>query len=150
MKPIAPAVVALFKSILPKRGGGAGVANVGVMALLCVATSLARGEGDKGIQRAIVESFPYNSNFRAENPETESPQPTQPSDVDSEVVTLPEVEVRTHTFDRQLAAALENSQPLAPRNHTVLGTGIREKDFGKVRGHVATVFYVPVRFGISW
>ena len=38
----------------------------------------------------------------------------------------------------------------APQNHTRLGTGIRQKDFGKVRVTVPTLLYIPIGIGVSW
>jgi len=39
---------------------------------------------------------------------------------------------------------------LGPQNHSKFGTGVHEKDIGKVRISAVTVLYVPIFVKLSW
>jgi hypothetical protein len=69
---------------------------------------------------------------------------------DPDTVYLPKFEVEDRPLPRGLAEAIEKSRFAGPQNKSRLGTGIHEKDFGKVRGPVVTVFYIPIFAGLSW
>jgi hypothetical protein len=40
--------------------------------------------------------------------------------------------------------------PAGPQNTTKFGTGMRQRDFGKVRVSTVTIFYIPIFIGASW
>jgi hypothetical protein len=69
---------------------------------------------------------------------------------DPDTVYLPKFEVEDPPLPRGLAEAIAKSRFTGPQNKSRLGTGIREKDFGKVRASVVTVFYIPIFAGLSW
>ncbi len=87
---------------------------------------------------------------RAKSPESFTADQASQGALDPEVVLMPKVEVTSRRFDRDLPAAIANWRPTGPQNHTKFGTGIRQKDFGKVRASVMTIFYIPVGVGLSW
>jgi hypothetical protein len=68
----------------------------------------------------------------------------------SEVVMLPKLTVNERPLPRDLGQDIARWRSKAPQNHSRFGTGIHEKDFGKVRASVSTIFYIPVSFGIRW
>jgi hypothetical protein len=39
---------------------------------------------------------------------------------------------------------------LQERSQSKLGTGVREKDFGKFRAYSMTILSIPIQDGISW
>ena len=113
------------------------------------------GESGAAKSRSIVgsalrASFPYDPSVRAKSPESFTADQASQGALDPEVVLMPKVEVTSRRFDRDLPAAIANWRPTGPQNHTKFGTGIRQKDFGKVRASVMTIFYIPVGVGLSW
>jgi hypothetical protein len=58
--------------------------------------------------------------------------------------------VETYNF-RELEKSMKSPRPpKGPQNTRRLGTGIRQRDFGKVRLSTVTVFYLPIFIGASW
>jgi hypothetical protein len=117
------------------------------------------GEGSNGrerssskVRRVILESFPYVPPAREKAAEDSSPilVRAQPAPVDADVVVLSKLEVTASAYERHLPAAMAAYRDPRPRNTTRFGTGVRQKDFGKVRASVTTILYVPVFFGLSW
>ncbi len=102
------------------------------------------------VRSALRDSFPYDPAVRAKSLVPASPDQAAQGTLDSDVVVLPKVEVTSRRFDRDLPAAIANWRPTGPQNHTKFGTGIRQKDFGKVRASVMTIFYIQVGVGLSW
>ncbi len=102
------------------------------------------------LRSALHESFPYDPSARTKRPEQSSVDQAAQGTDDSEIVVLPDVEVTSRVLDRGLTAAIANQKPTGPQNHSKFGTGIHEKDFGKVRASVITILYIPVGFGLSW
>lgn len=72
----------------------------------------------------------------------ESPQ-------DSSVVVMDELKV-TPLGDRDLAVDIKKTRPLNGASQVKYGTGIHEKNFGKIRASAVTILYVPVLVGFSW
>lgn len=103
------------------------------------------------MRAAVTESFSYDGTARAEtNPPVAADVPTRAAQTDPDVVVLDTFEVRTRAFDRDLPSAIKKWRPSGPQNNTRFGTGVREKDFGKVRASVVTILYIPVLVGFSW
>lgn len=50
----------------------------------------------------------------------------------------------------QLGVDIRKTRPTKATSVTKFGTGVREKDFGKVRAFAVTVLYVPILVGFSW
>jgi hypothetical protein len=68
---------------------------------------------------------------------------------DPDVIQMKEMRV-SPLVDRDLAADIKKTRPLKAQSHAKFGTGVYEKDFGKVRAAAVTILYVPVVVGISW
>jgi hypothetical protein len=103
------------------------------------------------IRRAVLGSFSYDPSVRAKSLEQRSsPVLVQPVETDPDLVIMPQLEVRARPYDQGLPAAIANWRDPRPRNDTKFGTGVREKDFGKVRASVVTILYVPVLLNFSW
>ena len=102
------------------------------------------------VRGALRASFPYDPDARRKVSEASGDDPSAQATLDPAVVILPKVEVSSRVLDRRLPEAIANRRPPGPQNHSRFGTGIHEKDFGKVRASVVTILYVPVLIGISW
>jgi hypothetical protein len=74
----------------------------------------------------------------------------RPSD-ESDAVILERITV-VDTYDfRELEKAVNSPHPpKGPQNTRKFGTGIRQRDFGKVRLSTVSVFYIPIFIGASW
>lgn len=69
---------------------------------------------------------------------------------DPNVVPMEAVQITTSALDRDLAADVKKTRSPHAESHRKLGTGVVEKDFGKVRMAAVTIFYVPILVGFSW
>ncbi|HEU5078819.1 MAG TPA: hypothetical protein VFT72_06380 [Opitutaceae bacterium] len=56
----------------------------------------------------------------------------------------------TPLIDYDLAADIKKTRPLKAQSQVKYGTGVYQKDFGKVRASAMTILYVPVLVGVSW
>lgn len=100
---------------------------------------------------ALRQSFPYDPSVRAKSAPVAAADAASPGTNGSDVVVLPKVEVTSRPLANGLAEAIANQRPATrPQNHSRFGTGIHEKDFGKVRASAVTIFYIPVLVGFSW
>lgn len=103
------------------------------------------------IRDAIRETFPYDPAAHKENSgSVAAAEPSPQAPADPNVVLLDKYEVRSRAFERDLPIAIQRWRPSGPQNKTKFGTGIREKDFGKVRASMVTILYIPVLVGFSW
>ena len=101
------------------------------------------------VSGALRESFHYDARLHAQAVKTGSDDDAL-SDTDSDVVMLPKMAVNERPLPRELGADIARWHSQAPQNHTRLGTGIHQKDFGKVRVSVPTLLYIPIGIGVSW
>ena len=68
-----------------------------------------------------------------------------------EPVVLDTMSVVERSNHRQLVAAINSPRaPKGPQKVGRFGTGIRQRDFGKVRVSAVTIFHIPVLIGASW
>lgn len=104
------------------------------------------------VSGALRESFRYDASLRAQAVQAASADShdAASADDDSDVVLLPKMAVNERPLPRDLGADIARWRSQAPQNHTRLGTGIHQKDFGKVRVGVMTLFYIPIAVGASW
>lgn len=102
--------------------------------------------------RALLESFPYRPSPPPTVPKEQIPIPESTETNDSDVIVLPQLDVHSLSprTERSLDRAVERSQMFAPVDTTRVGTGVRERDFGKVRATARTILYVPVALKFSW
>ena len=100
------------------------------------------------VSGALRESFHYDPRLHAQSVRRSSPDSEDTAD--SDVVMLPEVAVNERPLPRDLNADIARWRSQQPQNHSRFGTGIHEKDFGKVRVSVPTILYLPVGLGIRW
>jgi len=124
-----------------------------ILLILCSCTAAAFGAETgthSDIRRAIRESFQYSPIVQANAQERTNPEPAPEVKNDSEIIVLPKYDVRSGPLPRGLTEAIAKARPLGPQNHSKLGTGIHEKDFGKVRFSAVTVLYIPIFVGLSW
>ncbi|MEO7414585.1 MAG: hypothetical protein ABIZ81_14645 [Opitutaceae bacterium] len=114
----------------------------------------ARGQAKSSAQvrAAVLEGFSYGSSVLEKRREQSSPVLVlaQPEPNDSDVVVMANFEVAARVYERGLPAAIANWRDPSPQNDGRFGTGMHQKDFGKVRASVVTILYVPILFGISW
>lgn len=122
------------------------------LAVLALGASVAQGETGPHpeIRQAILADFQYLLVVPEKGVDLIVPSLTRPLESDSELMVLPKFEVRSPRLPEGLAEAITRSRPDGPQNDSKLGTGIHEKDFGKVRAFVATVLYIPISIGFSW
>ena len=104
------------------------------------------------VRRAILEGFSYRTSAREKGPEEISPVlvAAQPKVVDPDVVVMAKFETTSRAYERGLPAAIANWRDPKPQNNSRFGTGLHQKDFGKVRASMVTVLYVPILVGFSW
>jgi hypothetical protein len=102
------------------------------------------------VRQAVLDSFKYNPVAQAPSLDQPVPSLAPAVESDTEIVVMPKFEVRTRPLARGLEEAMAKARPVEPQNHSTLGTGVHEKDFGKVRAFAVTVLYVPILFGLSW
>src|SRR4051812_45566787 len=104
------------------------------------------------VRRALLERFPYDPAARPKAAKEISPilVRAQPAPGDAEVVVMSQIEVTERVRERDLTAAIASWRDPGPRNDSRFGTGVHQKDLGKVRASVVTILYVPVFFGLSW
>lgn len=75
------------------------------------------------------------------------PTPTAESDA----VILERITVVDTSEFRELEKTMRSPRPpRGPQNTRKFGTGIRERDLGKVRLSTVTIFYIPIFIGASW
>lgn len=73
------------------------------------------------------------------------------SDYRTDPIVLDTMSVVERSNHRQLSAAINSPRaPKGPQNVSKFGTGIHERDFGKVRVSAVTIFFIPVLVGASW
>lgn len=121
-------------------------------AVLVFVAVVGRGEtGNRSnMRRALRESFHYDPAVRAKSLEQPAPELAPEVEGDPEIIVLPKYMVESRPLPRGLVEAVAASRSLEPQNQSRLGTGIHEKDFGKVRAYAVTVLYVPILVGFSW
>jgi hypothetical protein len=102
------------------------------------------------IQQAILNSFQYRLVAKTNDQEQPTPDVAPAVGIDSDIIVLPKYEVRSRPLPRGLTEAIARSRSLGPQNQSKFGTGIHEKDFGKIRVSAITVLYIPVLVGLSW
>lgn len=107
------------------------------------------------ITGALRESFHYDASLHAPSANAESPASSDADDTaggiaDSDVVMLPKMAVNERPLPRDLGADIARWRGTLPQNHTRFGTGIHQKDLGKVRVSVMTLFYIPIMVGARW
>lgn len=102
------------------------------------------------LSQAIRDSFQYSPVAQTSTEQQPAPDSLPEVKNDAEIIVLPKYEVKSRPLPRGLTQAIAKARPLGPQNHSKLGTGIHEKDFGKVRVSAATVLYVPIFVGLSW
>lgn len=103
------------------------------------------------MREAVLQTFPYDPSLRKESVDPEAgPEAPTKAQSDPDLVVLDTYEVRSRAFDRGLPEAIRRYHPPGPQNRTKFGTGIRQKDFGKVRASMVTILYIPVLVGFSW
>lgn len=134
--------------------GGATVVRMILPGLVILCSSVSAEEDSAvsrpELKRAALASFSF----------TETPAPvagvtaTEKKDVkaseDDSLVVMDKMKVSAKFWDRDLDADIHKTVSLKPINSSKFGTGLHQKDFGKVRGSVVTVLYVPIMIGISW
>jgi hypothetical protein len=101
-------------------------------------------------RRAVLDTHPYTPAARAEPLEESIPILLTRTRADPDVLLMPKFEVFADEVDRGLHEAILNYRDPRPINNTRFGTGLRQKDFGKVRAGVVTILYIPIMFGLSW
>jgi hypothetical protein len=104
------------------------------------------------VSGALRESFRYDPTLHTQGPTSESSDSdtAMGDSADSAVVTLPKITVNERPLPRDLGADIARWRSQAPQNHSRFGTGVHEKDFGKVRVSVMTLFYIPIGAGVRW
>jgi hypothetical protein len=105
------------------------------------------------VRQAIRESFRYDPGtyVRPTTPEHLSPALRAPQAAsDPAVVLMPKFEVRSRPIDYGLPEAIARYKDPRPQINRKFGTGIYQKDFGKVRMTTSTIFYIPFFVGFSW
>jgi hypothetical protein len=104
------------------------------------------------VRRAVLEPFSYHPSAPQKSSEQSSPVLVLPQQeaAEPDVVVMAKFEVAARAYERGLPAAIANWRDPKPQNDSRFGTGIHQKDFGKVRASVVTILYVPIVFGISW
>lgn len=102
------------------------------------------------LQRALRESFHYDPGARPKSIDQSSEEQKQESEPDPDLLYLPKLEVKGPRVDRGFAEAIATARPTGPQNISKWGTGIHQKDFGKLRLSVVTVLFIPINAGISW
>jgi hypothetical protein len=109
-----------------------------------------RTENRAQFLRAVLDTQPYAPIARAEPVEEISPILLTRAQAGPDVLLMPKFEVFADEVDRGLHQAILNYRDPRPINNTRFGTGLRQKDFGKVRAGMVTIFYIPVMIGFSW
>ena len=70
--------------------------------------------------------------------------------VDPDTVVMEKMVVYDRNLYWDLASDIKKGRPVHAQSHSKFGTGVYEKDFGKVRAACVTVLYIPIMVGISW
>ena len=122
------------------------------LAVFVFSSVVAQGETENhsDLRRVIRDSFQYDPAVRAKSQEQPIPELAAYVEGEPEIIVLPKFEVKSRPLPRGLVEAVAASRPLEPQNQSKLGTGVHEKDFGKVRAYAVTVLYVPIMFGLRW
>lgn len=112
--------------------------------------SEARAEMGARTRQALREYYRYNDTASAANgAETSVTDEVTVTVGDPETVALPPFEVEALTVPRGLDQAIARA-PTLPKKPGKFGTGVIQKDFGKVRMQAVTVLYLPIFVGFSW
>jgi hypothetical protein len=96
-----------------------------------------------------VSAFEYNSCEQNQDSDAAVADSGLPAS-DPDVVHLETVEVGAPRFGRELERAIESYRMHLPLNTQVMGTGVIQKDYGKLRVSRMSVLYVPVQLKFSW
>jgi hypothetical protein len=59
-------------------------------------------------------------------------------------------EVTDRIINWDLTKDIMKTRPLRAKTVSKWGTGVHEKDFGKIRAFSVTVLYIPIMVGASW
>lgn len=103
------------------------------------------------MRHAVLDAFPYRPPADAPAPRA-VPPPGSDGETDPEIVVLPQYDVSAQSarMERNLARAIERSRGSGPINESRFGTGVHERDLGKVRAGATTILFVPVHLKFSW
>lgn len=124
------------------------------LAGMAVMTHAAETRVRAQLTKAILDRHPYQPAEPAKSTEPPSadqsaPRPAAPLG-GLDIVVLPKYEVRSASVTRGLTEEMVRSRPPGPINQHTFGTGVYQKDFGKVRVGVVTILFIPIQIGMSW
>lgn len=121
------------------------------LALAAVASRAEETSARVRLRETLVKDFPFRAPTKPAATQA-APTEADAASADPEVVVLPQLDVHgVHPrIERAEARAIERSVTLAPADTVTLGTGLRERDIGKVRIGTTRILYVPVHLKISW
>lgn len=98
------------------------------------------------LHRAALAGFTYSGTSEAVAAKTDE----DPSQDDPNIVRLRKMEITASKVDATLDMAIKKYAGSKPESQRALGTGVIERDFGKVRMDTITVLYIPLQIGFSW
>ena len=125
--------------------------------VIAVCTSLAGEERKETMREALAREYHFAPKTDAEKP-APTTNPDRPAtneefshDDGIDTVVLDKMTVVGHADLSRLEKAINAPRrPDGPQNSSKFGTGIHERDFGKVRVSVVTILFIPVFISASW
>ncbi len=102
------------------------------------------------LRTAILREFVFVPKPKPVDSENAPTAETTPSAADPDVIVLDKMVVYDHVLYRNLKTDMAKARPLAAQSHSKFGTGIHEKDFGRIRAYSVTILFIPILVGASW
>ena|GEM_PF-4950388 len=102
------------------------------------------------LKSAALREFTYVPRETAESAAHPPGRAGTVTTVNPDAVVMDEVRVESRFWDKDLVSDVQKTKRLKAHSETKWGTGVHEKDFGKIRASVVTVLYVPILVNASW
>lgn len=101
------------------------------------------------IRRMILAEHPFVDRSESAVPQEPLTKAVAETASDPNTIVMEKVTVEGSPFYRRLHADIKNASQLKAQSAPRLGTGMYQRDFGKIRASALTIFYVPVLVDIS-
>jgi hypothetical protein len=127
---------------------GPSVGAVVVVAILAAVPEL-RAEDHK-IPRSALKGFRFSVAEPDASQSTRTATQRNEKQTAHEVVEMEKVVVSDAPAHNYIPVRVEMRSTKPEKKRHRWGTGVHEKDFGKVRAYSVTILYIPILVGLSW
>jgi hypothetical protein len=102
------------------------------------------------LRNAMLEGFVFEPKPKPVDGDVILVERTAQAVVDPDAVVMEKLIVSDRNLYWDLASDIKKGRPAHAQSHAKFGTGVYEKDFGKIRAFSVNVLYIPILVGVSW